>query len=122
MGVLKPVWTTSSFLIYLGGVTVLVSALVALSYLSGQYGDFAYVCWTLLVLVVLKAIALGFRRRGLWLTGGIFGFATVLAFAAFVAALWKWFGWLPIFESPPRRSRASTSACSRCCCSSSSRP
>ena len=47
------------------------------------------------MLVVLKAIALTFRRRGLWLTGGIFGFATVLAFAAFVAALWKWFGWLP---------------------------
>jgi hypothetical protein len=95
VGVLKPVWTTSSFLIYLGGLTVLLSALVALSYLAGQYGDFAYVCWALLVLVLLKAIALGFRRRGLWLTGGIFGFATVLAFAAFVAALWKWFGWLP---------------------------
>jgi hypothetical protein len=95
VGVLKPVWTTSSFLIYLGGLIVLGSALVALSYLAGQYGDFAYVCWTLLVLVVLKAIALAARRRGLWLTGGIFGFATVLAFAAFVAALWKWFGWLP---------------------------
>ncbi len=92
---LKPVWTTSSFLIYLGGLTVLVSALVALSYLAGQYGDFAYVCWALLVLVVLKAIALAARRRGLWLTAGIFGFATVLAFAAFVAALWTWFGWLP---------------------------
>jgi len=95
VGVLKPVWTTSSFLIYLGGLTVLGAALTALSYLAGQYGDFAYVCWTVLVLVVLKAIALGLRRRGRWLAGGIFGFATVLAFAAFVAALWKWFGWLP---------------------------
>ncbi len=95
MAVLKPVWTTSSFLIYLGGLVVLGSALTALSYLAGQYGDFAYVCWALLVLVVLKAIALAARRRGLWLTGGIFGFATVIAFGAFVAALWKWFGWLP---------------------------
>jgi hypothetical protein len=95
VAVFKPVWTTSSFLIYLGGLTVLASALTALSYLAGQYGDFAYVCWALLVLVVLKAIALGMRRRGLWLAAGIFGFATVLAFAAFVAALWKWFGWLP---------------------------
>jgi hypothetical protein len=95
VAVLKPVWTTSSFLIYLGGLTVLGAALTALSYLANNYGDFGYVCWTLLVLVVLKAIALGFRRRGLWLTGGIFGFATVLAFGAFVAAVWKWFGWLP---------------------------
>jgi hypothetical protein len=95
VGVLKPVWTTASFLIYLGGLTVLASALAALGYLADHYGDFAYVCWTLLVLVVLKAIALAFRRRGLWLTGGIFGFATVIAFGAFVAAIWKWFGWLP---------------------------
>jgi len=93
--VLKPVWTTSSFLVYLGGLTVLASALTALSYLAGQYGDFAYVLWTLLVLVVLKAIAVGLRQRGLWLTAGIFGFATVLAFAAFVGAIWTWFGWLP---------------------------
>jgi len=95
VAVLKPVWTTSSFLIYLGGLTVLVAALVALSYLAGQYGNFAYVCWTLLVLVALKAIALAALRRGLWMTSGIFGFAAVIAFGAFVAALWKWFGWLP---------------------------
>jgi len=95
VAVLKPVWTTSSFLIYLGGLTVLGAALTALSYLADNYGDFAYVCWALLVLVVLEAVALGFRRRGFWLTAGIFGFATVLAFGAFVAALWKWFGWLP---------------------------
>jgi hypothetical protein len=95
VGALKPVWTTSSFLLYIGGLTVLAAALTALSYLAGGYGDFAYVFWALLVLVVLKAIALGFRRRGLWLIGGLFGFATVIAFAAFVAAVWKWFGWLP---------------------------
>ena len=54
VGVLKPVWTTSSFLIYPGGLTVLGAALVALSYLAGQYGDVAYVGWALLVLVVLE--------------------------------------------------------------------
>ncbi len=95
MGVRKPVWTTSSFLIYLGGLTVLGAAITALSYLANNFGDFGYVLWTLLVLVVLKAIALSFRIRGAWISAGIFGFATVLAFGAFVAAIWKWFGWLP---------------------------
>ena len=67
-------------LIHLGGLTVLVSAVVALSYLAGQYGDFAYVCWALLVLVVLKAIALAARRRGL-AHRRIFGFATAIVSA-----------------------------------------
>ena len=43
MGVRKPVWTTSSFLIYLGGLTVLGAAIAALSYLANNYGDFGYV-------------------------------------------------------------------------------
>ena len=34
---LKPVWKTSSFLVYLGGLTVLVGGLSALGYLSTQY-------------------------------------------------------------------------------------
>jgi hypothetical protein len=34
----KPVWTTSSFLVYAGGLTVLFAAIGALSYLSGQFG------------------------------------------------------------------------------------
>lgn len=101
MGVVKPVWTTSSFLLYLGGLTVLGAAVVALSYLSSVYGDFAYVCWALLVLVVLKAIALACRRQGAWITAGVFAFATVIAFFAFVAAVWKWFGWLPTLSGSP---------------------
>jgi len=97
----KPVWTTSSFLIYLGGLTVLGAAVVALSYLSNNFGSFAYVCWALLVLVVLKAIALWFRRQGAWATAGIFAFATVIAFLGFVAAVWTWFGWLPSISGSP---------------------
>lgn len=101
MNVRKPVWTTSSFLLYLGGLTVLGSAFVALSYLSNNYGDFAYVCWAALVLVVLDVIALAFRRRGAWITAGVFAFASVLAFLAFVAAVWKWWGWLPAVSVSP---------------------
>jgi hypothetical protein len=99
---LKPRWTSASFLFYAGGLTVLGSALGSLSYLSKSYGDGALVLWSLLVLAVLYVIAHGFRARGRWIAAGVFAFASVLAWAVFVAALWVWFGWLHTssFNSP----------------------
>ncbi len=90
----KPRWTTASFLVYAGGLTVLSAALAALSYLSGHYGKAAYAGWAALVLVVLYVLAHVYRRRGRWLASGIFAFASVIAWALFVGALWSWFGWL----------------------------
>jgi hypothetical protein len=90
----KPRWTSSSFLVYAGGLVVLASAVGSLSYLSSGYGDGAYVAWALLVLGVLEAIAHGLGPRGRWTSAGIFAFASVIAFGAFVGALWNWFGWL----------------------------
>ena len=90
----KPVWRTSSFLVYTGGLTVLGAALAALSYLSAHYGSGALTAWALLVLVVLSAIAESLRRRGRWVAAGIFAFASVIAWAAFVGLAWHWFGWL----------------------------
>ena len=90
----KPRWTTASFLLYAGGLTVLGAALAALGYLSSHYGKAAYAGWAALVLVVLYAQAHAFRRRDRWIASGVFGFAAVIAWAAFVAALWSWFGWL----------------------------
>jgi hypothetical protein len=96
----KPVWTTSSFLLYAGAATVLGAAGGALSYLSAQYGDAAYAGWAALVLVALYAIADGFHRRDRWLAAGVFAFASVIAWAAFVAAVWTWFGWLSSNSTP----------------------
>jgi hypothetical protein len=90
----KPRWTTSSYLLYAGGLTVLAAALGALAYLSSQYGDAAYAGWAALVLAVLYGIAHAFRRQRRWIAAGIFAFASVIAWAAFVGALWTWFGWL----------------------------
>jgi hypothetical protein len=94
MKVEKPRWTTASFLLYAGGLTVLGAALAALGYLSGHYGKAAYAGWAALILVVLYAQARAFRRRDRWIAAGIFAFASVIAWAAFVGALWSWFGWL----------------------------
>jgi hypothetical protein len=93
--VVKPRWTSASYLLYLGGLTVLLAAVYSLAYLSRSYSDFAYVAWALLVLVVLKLKALAFRRKGRWMAAGLFGFATVIAYAAFLGAVEVWWGWLP---------------------------
>ena len=90
----KPTWTSSSFLVYAGGLVVLGSAVGALGYLATSYGDAAFAGWSLLVLAVLYAIANAFRERGRWLTAGIFAYASVIAWGFFVGALWVWFGWL----------------------------
>jgi len=93
--VVKPRWTSASYLLYLGGLTVLVAAAYSLGYLSSSYGDAAYAAWALLVLVVLGALAIVLRRADRWMAAGLFALATVIAFAAFVGALETWFGWLP---------------------------
>ncbi|HXR12866.1 MAG TPA: hypothetical protein VN770_11260 [Gaiellaceae bacterium] len=90
----KPVWKTSSYLVYAGGLTVLVAAIAALTYLSGHYGKGALTGWGALILVVLYALAHWFRRRGRWTAAGIFAFASVIAWAVFLGLAWEWFGWL----------------------------
>jgi hypothetical protein len=90
----KPTWTTSSFLVYAGGFTVLGAALGALGYLASQYGKGAFAAWALLVLAVLYGLAHAFRRRERFIASGVFALAAVVAWTVFVGALWSWFGWL----------------------------
>lgn len=90
----KPVWKTSSYLVYAGGLIVLGSALAALGYLSSHYGPGALTAWALLVLVVLSGLAHSLRRRGRWVAAGVFAFVSVFAWGAFVGIAWHWFGWL----------------------------
>ncbi len=96
----KPVWKTSSFLAYTGGLTVLGATLAALGYLSGHYGKGALTAWALLLLVVLWVIAESLRFGGRWVAAGIFAFVSVIAWGFFVGAAWSWFGWLNHWNSP----------------------
>ena len=95
MAIRKPIWTTSSFVLYVGGLTVLGASAGAFGYLSSQYGDAAFVAWTLLPLVVLSLIALVFRARGEWMAAGLFIVAALVAWIVFLSALLEWWGWLP---------------------------
>ena len=60
----KPIWTSSTFLVYTGGLTVLGGGAAALAYLSSHYGKGAEVGWALLVLVILYSIAHALRLAG----------------------------------------------------------
>jgi hypothetical protein len=93
--ILKPRWSSSSFLLYLGAFTVLGSMTGAYAYLSAHDGELAFVAWTVLMLVILLVLALGFRVRGAAITAGLFAYLTVTAFGTFVGALFEWFGWSP---------------------------
>ncbi|MEX2211510.1 MAG: hypothetical protein WD689_07075 [Gaiellaceae bacterium] len=91
----KPVWTTSNFVLYVGGFTVLVGAAVSLIYLASESGDAGLVAWTLLPLVVLCAIAYAFRLRSEWIPAGLFAFATLAVWLVFLGSLLEWWGWAP---------------------------
>ena len=94
----KPIWTTSSFLIYTGGLTVLGAGIGALGYLSSTNGSGALAGWALLVLVVLYGLAHDFRRRDRQVAAGIFAFVSVIAWGAFVGLTWRWFGTTSSFK------------------------
>lgn len=91
----KPSWSSSSFLLYAGGLVVLAAAARGLQVTQDGYGDAGFAGWSALVLAVLQAIAFSFRRRGEWIAAGMFAFAAVVAWAIFLGALFSWWGWLP---------------------------
>jgi hypothetical protein len=89
----EPRWTSASYLLYLGAFTILAAATGAYAYLSSQYGDGAFVAWTLLMLAILFVLAGALRRRGPWIAAGLFAYLSVTAFGMFVGALFAWWGW-----------------------------
>lgn len=89
----KPIWTSATFLVYTGGLTVLLGGGLALEYLRSQYGKGAKAAWALLILVILSAVAHVLRVRGRQLAAGIFAFASVIAWAVFILLLFRWWGW-----------------------------
>jgi hypothetical protein len=87
-------WTSVSFLLYAGGLTILVSSLFLLGALSDDYGEAAFVGWSLLVFAVLATCAFALRRAGRAVAAGLFATSAVVTFVVFVGALEDWFGWL----------------------------
>jgi hypothetical protein len=91
---IKPIWTSSTFLVYTGGLTVLFAGIGALEYLATQYpGHGAQTAWALLILVVLYAVAVVLLGAGRPIAAGIFAFSSVIAWAILVGEAFTWWGW-----------------------------
>jgi hypothetical protein len=91
--IVRPAWSTWSFLVYTGALTTVLGLggwAVYLARHSGRAGDFG---WALLLFAVLAAIAEAFRRSGHRVTGGVFAFGAVGAGVVATGALFRWFGW-----------------------------
>lgn len=90
----RPIWTTSSFLVYTGGLTVLGGGIGALAYLSSRFpGHGQQTAWALLIYVILFAVAYLLRRGERPIAAGIFAFISVVAWIVLVALDFAWWGW-----------------------------
>jgi hypothetical protein len=101
VNVLKPTWSTMSFIVYVGAFTVLAASVDALDFLSERYGDAGLVAWSLVPLAVLWVFAQSYRRNGEWLAAGLFIVADMVVWIVFLGAILAWFGWLPSLDDGP---------------------
>lgn len=93
-------WSSASFLVYLGGLTILGSILSFLATQSIQYGATAFVLWALLVFSALAVLALLAKRSGHFVTAGLLAVSGVWAFVVLLGAILDWFGRVTHFEEP----------------------
>jgi hypothetical protein len=93
-------WTSASFLLYAGGITILLATGALLTVLGNDYGHAAFVGWSALAFVVLLDLAVGFRAARRPLAAGLFSVPAVVALAVLVGALEEWAGWLAHTSGP----------------------
>lgn len=100
MNVAHAPWSSASFLVYLGGLTVFTSGFVLIAIESGEHGHAGFALWSAIVLAAFLACAEGLRRTGHAVAAGLFAFNSVWASAVLIGALENWFGWLANSDSP----------------------
>jgi hypothetical protein len=93
-------WTSSSFLLYAGGISILLAMLGFLGTIAGDHGSAAFTGLAVLVFAALASLAFGSRRAGLRIVAGLFAVSAVVALAVLVGALEAWFGWLARTDAP----------------------
>jgi hypothetical protein len=95
MDALKPRWSSWSYLLYAGAFVLFGAAGALLSFLSSQHGAGTYALFSFLVFLAFAVAAGGLGRSGAHpIAAGLFAYVSVGLFAAFLLALWLWFGWL----------------------------
>lgn len=86
MDAVRPRWSSSSFLLYAGALVVLAASVALLGWLSGEYGEGAFLGWSALVFVILAAVATAFELSGDRVAAGLFAFVSLIAFAIFTGS------------------------------------
>jgi hypothetical protein len=95
MGPIHPRWGAWSYLLYAGGLTLLGAAAALLGWFSGHYGSLKYAALSFVVFFGFAFVARALRRDEAHpIAAGLFAFASVWLFAAFLGALYDWFGWV----------------------------
>ena len=94
MDAVRVPWSHASFLVYLGGITILAAVLAFLSIESSEHGASRLVGWSALASAILAALAFLSKRNGRLVTAGLYALSAVAAFIVFFGALLSWFGWL----------------------------
>ena len=70
-------WSSASFLVYLGGLTILAAVGSLLAVQAGEYGPAAFVGWAILIFVLVSALALLARKHGHRITAGMLALSAV---------------------------------------------
>ena len=95
MHAIRAPWSSASFLVYLGGLTILFAMAALLGIASDEHGAGGFVFWSMIVFAVLSALALLARRTGHLVTAGVLALSAVAGLVVFLGALLDWFGWFP---------------------------
>ena len=95
MNAVRVPWSSASFLVYLGGITILFATVVFTALQAQNHGDAGFVLWALLILVAVSAAAFLARVTGHFVTAGVLAATWLVAILVFVGAVLEWFGWLP---------------------------
>jgi hypothetical protein len=91
-----PRWTTPTFLVYAGGLTLFFAASLFLTYEADRHSHGVFTLITFLLVALCAALVSGTLRRGLRITAGVLAFVDVFLWAIFVGTAWDWFGWLDL--------------------------
>jgi hypothetical protein len=84
---LRPTWSSSSFLVYAGALTVLLALAALLGDLGNRNGAWGLAGWTALVLAILVALVARFHRDGRPVVAGLTAFVAVAVTGTLAGAL-----------------------------------
>jgi len=98
VNVVRVPWSSASFLVYLGGVTILFATISLLIVQADSHGSAGIVLWSFLIFLGVTAGAFWAKARGNYVTAGLLATSSIIAFIVFIGSLLNWFGWLPDTE------------------------